>query len=407
MGNVRICSIAYDFYPFDITVRRMSEAATDAGFDVSVVCLRDRGERRYELCDGVKTYRVPQGREYSGSLLTSIFGWVWFTLLAGVIVGWLHLRRPFDVVIAHNMPDFLVFATLVPKLLGATVVLHVEDVTPELMAAKAGGKRAKNVLFRLAAIQERMSVGFADHIISAGWPFEEALARRGVKREKQTVIINSADPKMFPAERVNAAAVQGSPNRPFTFMYYGTAAPRNGLDTAVHALAIASEIEPMLRFDIMGRGEELSSLRALAEELGVSERVRFFPPCPSERIVDFVVSGDAGIIPYRYDGFAELVLPTKAYEMAWTRRPIVASDTPAIRSMFRPDSVILCDPNRPEEFARAMVEVARQPALRARMVTQAAEDYEPLRWDVTRVRYQALLLRLARQSTARSGRVRS
>lgn len=395
MRPVRVCSIAYDFYPFDTHVRRLAEAAIAAGDSVSVICLRDQGESAFELCDGVQVYRVPLSRVYGGSLPTTILGWFWFMLLAGVVVSRLHLRHRFDVIVAHNMPDFLVFATLIPRLLGATIVLDVEDVSPELMAAKARGTRAKQILRWIATVQERVSIAFAHHVITVGWPFEQALIQRGVKAERQTVILNSADPTLFPAERVGASPADDDPERPFTFMYYGTAAKRNGLDTAIRALAIACKTAPRLRFDIMGRGEELAVLESLARELGVSEHVRFFPPCPSEQIVDFVVRGDAGVIPYRCDGFAELVLPTKAYEMAWMRRPIVASDTPAIRSMFRPGSVLLCDPNSPEEFARAMVEVCQNPQLRAQMVAQAAEDYEPMRWDVVRRTYQELLVALA------------
>lgn len=400
MRSVRVCSIAYDFYPFDIRVRRLSEAAVAAGDSVSVICLRDRGESAYEVCDGVQVYRVPQGRAYGSPLPATILGWVWFTLLAGAVVSWLHLRRRFDVIVAHNMPDFLMFAALIPKLSGATLALDVEDVSPELMAAKAHSKRARQILRWLATVQERISIAFAHHVITVGWPFEQALMQRGVKAKDQTVIINSADPKLFPADRVSATPADDNGERPFTFMYYGTAAERNGLDTAVRALAIACKVEPRLRFDIMGRGEELAALESLAQQLGVSELMRFFPPCPSENIVDFVARGDAGVIPYRCDGFAELVLPTKAYEMAWMRRPIVASDTPAIRSMFRPGSVLLCDPNSPEQFARAMVEVCQQPELRAQMVAQAAEDYEPMRWDVVRRKYHDLLVALADRRTA-------
>ncbi len=31
-------------------------------------------------------------------------------LLAGSVVTWQHLRHPYNVIIAYNMPDFLVFA---------------------------------------------------------------------------------------------------------------------------------------------------------------------------------------------------------------------------------------------------------------------------------------------------------
>jgi glycosyltransferase involved in cell wall biosynthesis len=399
MREVRVCAIAFDYYPFEPRFRRIAEAAADAGYSASVICLRARGELPYEVCNGVRTYRVPQRRAYNGSFFTAALSWVWFTVLAGVVLTWLQLRHRYDVVIAHNMPDFLVFAALVPKLLGACVILDVEDVSPELMAAKASGKLAKRVLWRLAVWQERISTAFADRVMTTGSPFEDLLVQRGVPRDRQIIVINSADPKLFPMDRLQAPPPGDDADRPFIFMYYGTVARRNGLDTAIRALAIASAVEPRLQLDIMGLGEEMPALRTLAGELGVGDRVRFFPPCQSDEIVTFIEHGDAAIIPYRCDGFAEFVLPTKAYEMAWAHRPIVASDTPAIRSMFRPTSIKLCDPESPEAFARAMVEICQQPALRQELAAAAAEDYAPMRWDVVRQEYQRVLGELAGRPT--------
>jgi glycosyltransferase involved in cell wall biosynthesis len=190
-------------------------------------------------------------------------------------------------------------------------------------------------------------------------------------------------------------------------MYYGTIAERNGLDTAVRALALALPRAPRLRLDIMGRGEFVPEVKRLAEELGVGEHVQFSDPCPSENIVDFVVHGDAGIIPYRLDGFAELVLPTKAYEQAWMQRPIIASDTVAIHSMFRPDSVLLCDPESPESFADALVNLYEHPELQRTLIERAAEDYQPYRWEQVRAEYQEFLASLGRKTAQQTSAMTS
>lgn len=100
-------------------------------------------------------------------------------------------------------------------------------------------------------------------------------------------------------------------------MYLGTLAHRTGLDVAIRAFAQARRDVPNLRFDIQGRGESIPALKQLAKEPGVGDCVVFSDVCPSDEIVDFVVHGDLGIIPYRVDGFEELVLPTKAYEYVW------------------------------------------------------------------------------------------
>ena len=398
MTPLRIAAVTYDFYPFDIRVRRMAEAAADGGYEMHVICLRQPGEAREEICAGVHVHRLPLGRGFGQSLPVTVASWSWFTLLAGAVLTRQHLRQPYDVVIAHNMPDFLVYAGLLPKVLGATLVLDVQDVSPELMAAKAGGRK-RAILWTLAAWQERISTWASDHVITVGWPFEERLLARGVGKDKLSLILNSADPKLFPASRQDtspwlAAANDDRAQRPFVFMYYGTLAERNGMAIAIRALALARRTVPQLRLDIMGRGEEVPVLKRLAEDLGVGDAVGFRDPCASEHIVDFVVHGDAGIIPYHRDGFADLVLPTKAYEMAWMRRPIIASDTAAIRSMFQPGAVLLCDPDQPETFAAAMVELSQHPERQQAMVAQAAEDYQAYRWELMRERYQALLAAL-------------
>jgi len=395
MSSIRVATVTFDWYPFDPRVRRLAEAAVDGGCSMDVICLRQSDEQRYEDCNGVRVYRLPMNRGFGRSLPATILSWCWFLVMAGWLVTWLHIKKRYDVIHVHNMPDFLVFSALIPRLLGAKVVLDVQDVSPELMAAKAKG-RMKTLVTRLAVWQEQISTAFSHHVVTVGWPFEQLLLKRGVPPEKMTLILNSADPRIFPPSRqVYPRPVSAEGSEPFIVMYHGTLTERNGLDIAVRALAMALPEIPNLRLDIQGRGEHLPVLKQLAEELGVSDKVVFTPPCPSDKIVDFVVHGDIGVIPYRHDGFMDLVLPTKAYEFAWMRRPMIASDTPAMRSLFRPEAVVLCDPERPEDFAKAIVELYQQPERRAKMVEAATEDYTAYQWEIMAERYQQLLVSLS------------
>jgi len=393
--KMRVCAITFDWYPFDPLVRRVSEAAVDGGFEVDVLCLRQKSEERYEVYNGVHIYRLPMNRGFGRSLPLTLLHWCWFAVLASLKVTRLHLRHRYDVIHVHNMPDFLVFAALIPKLLGAKVILHIQDTSPELMAAKAKGRK-RQLVVRLATWQERFATAFAHHVVTVGWPFEELLLKRGVPREKLTSILNSADPKMFPPERrcVRSPDPVGAEN-PLILMYHGTLSERNGIDIALRALALALPAAPFLRLDIKGRGEHLPVLKELARELGMSDHVQFSDPCQSTEIVDFVVHGDVGIIPYRRDGFMDLVLPTKSYEFAWMQRAMIASDTPAIRSLFRPQSIALCDPSRPESFAEAIIDLYQHPEKRAAMVASAAEDYIPYQWEKMAERYRELLRSLS------------
>ncbi|MGH2507587.1 MAG: glycosyltransferase, partial [Ktedonobacteraceae bacterium] len=183
-------------------------------------------------------------------------------------------------------------------------------------------------------------------------------------------------------------------DQPFILMYHGTLEARNGLDTAIRAFVLARAVVPNLRLDIQGGGNHVPTLKLLAEELGVADSVIFTGSVTVDKLADFVVHGDVGIIPYRSDGFMDIVLPTKAYEFAWMGRAMIASDTRAMRSMFRPGAVALCHPDQPETFAEAIIDLYQHPEKRARMIQAATEDYEAYRWEVMAKLYQHLLQEL-------------
>lgn len=403
MSSLRICAITCDSYPEDPLVRRTAEAAARAGYDYHVICSMREGQERYELFNGVHVHRIllrggdgkPLGRITARSFGTMVMLWSKFALLALVAVARLHRTLRFKVVHVHNMPDFLVFSALVPKLLGARVILEIQDVSPELMAVKTRGK-IRRLAYLLAKWQERVSTTFADHVLTVGWPFEKPLLKRGVPQAKLSSILNSADPNIFrPEKRTEPFLGEGTPERPIILMYHGTCAARNGLDTAIRAFAIAHASAPHLRLHLRGEGEALPHLQQLARSLGVADQVKFFPYGSLESVADFVAQGDIGIIPYPEDGFMELVLPTKGYEYALMRRPMIASNTAAIRWMFRPTSAVLCKPSNPDSFAEAIVELYRNPSKRARLVASAAEDNMKFRWELMAERYVQLIGLLA------------
>jgi glycosyltransferase involved in cell wall biosynthesis len=401
--SVRVCAITCDCYPDDPLVRRTAEAAVSAGYDYHVVCSMRVGQSKRELCNGVHVHRIaiprldgtPVGRISGMPLGATIVLWSAFVLLAFAKVTRLDAKLKFNIVHAHNLPDFIVFAGTVPKLRGARIILHVQDVSPELTASRATGLMGK-LACKLAQVQERMSIRFADHVLTVGWTLEELLFKRGVPKEKMSSILNSADPQVFrPEKRTRLFLGKPTAERPLILLYHGTCAARCGLHTAIEAMARAGSSAPHVHLHLMGPGDALPSLRELARKLGLADRVVFLPTGPVDAVVDFIAHGDVGIIPYPSAGYMDLVLPTKAYEFALMGRPIVASNLPGIRSMFRPSSVLLCEPSNADSFADAIVEVYRSPEKRAELAKNAEQDSMNYRWELMADRYCRLLAKLA------------
>src|SRR5436853_565805 len=79
-----------------------------------------------------KILRLPL-KHSRGGKFTYVFQYGSFILSCFFLLAFRSLTRRYHIVHAHNMPDILVFAALVPKICGAKVILDLHDPMPELM----------------------------------------------------------------------------------------------------------------------------------------------------------------------------------------------------------------------------------------------------------------------------------
>src|SRR5262245_7910556 len=128
----RVGVVMFSFYPNDPRPRRALEAMAREGMLVDLVCLRGEGSPARESQGNVEVFRVPLKRRRGGKL-AYLYQYAVFILISSLIFAWRSLTRRYDLVHVHNMPDILVLSALVPKMLGAKVILDLHDPMPELM----------------------------------------------------------------------------------------------------------------------------------------------------------------------------------------------------------------------------------------------------------------------------------
>ncbi len=114
----RVAMIAFSPYPSDPRPRRAVDALIDAGMTVDLICLAEDQAQRREKQDALDVTRLPITHRRGGGL-SYLYQYSAFLSLSAGILAARSLKRRYNVVYVHNMPDFLVFSALVPKLLGA------------------------------------------------------------------------------------------------------------------------------------------------------------------------------------------------------------------------------------------------------------------------------------------------
>jgi glycosyltransferase involved in cell wall biosynthesis len=354
----------------DFRVERESRALLAAGWEVDVVCLGEPGEPATEQAEGLTIHRLTMRRRRGEGIRSQLVEYLTFLGRAFVAVLRLDRRRRYSSVQVHNVPDFLVFAGLGPRLRGARLILDLHDLMPEFFASRTGGSLG-HPLVRLVRVQEWLSCAIADRVITVTDLWRDTLLGRGVSASKLHVVMNLPDPGLIP--RLEPDAERSEPPGPVTVIYHGTLTRRYGIDVALRARADVRR-DRDLRFVVHGRGEALPELQALASELGLREQVEFSTRfMPTSELPVLLARAHIGVITYRRDVFTDGILPTKLLEYSALGIPTVVGRTPVIERYFDDGAVRFVDGSDVADVARGIRELADDPALRASLSRRARE----------------------------------
>jgi glycosyltransferase involved in cell wall biosynthesis len=386
----RHCMVVHSHYPVGETrVQRQALALVDAGIEVDVLCLRGEDEPRREVVDGVNVRRLPVKRHRDRGFAWQLVEYFVFFVLAGTVLTRRHLRRRYQSVQVHNLPDFLVFCALVPKLTGAEVLLDLHDLMPEFFSAKT--KRGMgHPLVRIVALQERLSCAFADQVITVSKRWERTLIERGVPARKVTIVMNLADQRMFASSPRDRSTYNGS----WRVLYHGTITHRYGVDLLVRAVHAVGDEIPGIRLDLVGDGDGRAEVEALIDTLDLHGRVKV-----SEGMVDasllpsYLHDADLGVVPNRLDVFTDDLLPTKLLEYVAVGTPVAAARTSGVMEYFDDTMVAYFDAGDVASLADCLRSLYQELPRLNQLADSAAEFNSRYNWDSTAADYVEMIKR--------------
>jgi glycosyltransferase involved in cell wall biosynthesis/peptidoglycan/xylan/chitin deacetylase (PgdA/CDA1 family) len=368
--KIRVCMLAYSFYAFDARVRRYAEALASRGDHVDVLSLGAHGDKQHEVLNGVNVHRIQKRAKDEKNKFEYLYRMVSFLLNSGFHLAKKHHKSPYDLIHVHSVPDFEVFAAVVPKLLGAKIILDIHDPMPDFYVAKFGFRT--NHYYKILSFIERVSTKFAHHVITVTDHWMKKIAQRSrIPERKISVTLNLPDIKMFNHRLYD---IKGKENSRFILLYPGTINRHCGLDLAIKAINMAKLDTPLLQFHIYGGGTELEKLKQLANELNMQDAVFFHSPVPLESIPKIMQNADAGIaLLAGQDEYAQQALNVKLFEYMSMGLPAIATRTKSIMYYIGEGTVMLSDPNSVEDIARCIIEMYSNPRKREELQERGLE----------------------------------
>jgi glycosyltransferase involved in cell wall biosynthesis len=355
-------------YAGDARVRAYGRWLIDAGSTVDVLGLHELQAREAMDQSGVRLYSIPVSWTRKNRMRYLLEYGLFFLHLT-YLVNRLYFKKHYDVIHVHNMPNFLIFCGLIPKLFGAKLVLDVHDTMPEVYLSKFPAHE-NSLAIKLLRLEEKLSTAFAHEVIAANPHFRDNLIARGVPAAKITTIHNFPDPAIFnPSKRLQE---KDRDHTHFTLIFPGTIAERYGLEVAVRALPLLKDEIPNVRLLVIGRQDEyVKTLNKLAAQLGVASLLEICPSMPNNEIPGKLMQAEAGIYPALPDRHMSIAIPGKVLEFAIMGLPIISSRLQIVEEMFDDSAVLFFEPGNIEQFALCVLRLYQDPQLRKELVRQA------------------------------------
>ena len=242
---------------------------------------------------------------------------------------------------------------------GVPAVLEVNAPLVEEQAAHRGLVDAA-----LAAETARRVFGAADTLVAVSAEVARYLEGFAGARGRVHVVPNGVNADRFPQPgRPTLPAPEGT----FTVGFLGTLKPWHGLPVLAEAFGLLHAERPDARLLVVGDGSERESLVGDLSRRGLLGAAHLAGAVAPGEVPGLLASADACVAPYKA-GPGFYFSPLKVYEYMAAGRAVVASRVGQLADLVRDgETGLLCEPGDAAALAAALLRLADDPALRARL----------------------------------------
>lgn len=377
-------------------VRKQLDTLLRAGYQVGVITRRHPGNAAFRGRPGVRLleYAPPPETERQLDYLIE-YG---YSFLAATVLSFrAMLSDGVDVVQFCQPPDIYFPLAWGLKWLGVGVLVDQRDLLPEIYAARYG--RVPPVLLAALRMCERLSYRSAERIICTNeYQRDRALNASGLPESRVSLVRNGPVLTHVAEARGDESLKRG---RRYLCCWVGAMGRQDRVDLLMHSIGrVVHELgRKDCQFAIIGPGECLESMQALAHRLNLDEWVNFTGGVPPEDVFRYLATADLGV-----DSSLQAdVSPVKLFEYMAFGLPLVAFDLQETRALSG-GAAVLAEPGDIRAHARAIDTLLSHPQRRRELgSTGQARVREELAWDHQARMYAGVVGQLCPAAPGRRG----
>lgn len=312
----------------------------------------------YESIRGVQIFRVLTFSFGRATMLGRVFDLASFYITAGIKL--LAVARRGDVIVAKTDPPLVsIVAQIVATLKSARLVNWVQDVYPEVASA-LGVRILSGPFGQVLKTWRNGSLRAARMNVVLGERMAEHLRAARIPKNKIAIVPNWSDEKTIcPIHHAaNPLRTEWGLGEKCVVGYSGNLGRGHEYESMLGAAVLLRD-DPQVVFLVAGGGHHVKSLKAAAEEAGLTNLI-FKPYQPLAALSALLSAADIHWISLR-PSLEGLMVPSKVYGILAAGRPLLAVTDPAgeIANLVRTHGCgVQVTPGDAEAFAGAVQKLA-------------------------------------------------
>lgn len=200
-------------------------------------------------------------------------------------------------------------------------VFELRDLWPESITAV--GAMKKNFIIIFLEKVELFLYRRSSLIIALTDAFKRNLIQRGISENKIEVIPNGANLDLFIYKQKNKYLLDlYNLDKKFVIGYIGTHGMAHNLSFILEAASYITNKNKNIIFIFIGDGAEKINLKQKACDMNLTN-VLFLDPIPKDMVPDYISIIDVSLVPLRRSNLFKSVIPSKIFESAAMRKPIL------------------------------------------------------------------------------------
>lgn len=241
---------------------------------------------------------------------------------------------------------------------------------------------------QLRLSMEQRLLQHADHIIATTTDERTQLIRScGVPANRVNVVPCGVDLTLFtPQERQEAREQLSLSTQQPLLLFVGRLDPFKGPDVLLRSLAMMQEeAQVVIAGGTLSDDSDLEQLRALAQDLGIAERVHFVGARPQQELSTFYSAADVTVVPSYHESFGMVAVESLA-----CGTPVVATRAGGLTTVVRNGETGYLVPRCPGFFAGRLDALLRDSDTWERMHNAARSSVLQYSWKDVANQVQAL-----------------